>query len=193
MALATDRHDAEHGDMTASTLTRPAPTASRPHPRFAVEILLCGSPDRGDDGAPVAAGPLIARWLPADVRLKVVDTLDIDALLAIPLGAGIVIVDTAIGIEPGAIVSIPLNGLIGREDLRARSAQALAFPEVIGLTEMLRGRPLPGRIVAIGAARFGMGKPLSRRVRRALPDVVRATLAAVDLVRAPQAVATRTT
>jgi hydrogenase maturation protease len=171
--------------MTASLLTSPRRTATRARPQIAVEVLVCGSADRGDDGAPLAAAPLIAKQLSADVRLKVVGTLDIDALLAVPAGAGIVIVDAALGIEPGAIVSIPLTGLIGRDGLRARSSHALSFPEVIGLAELIRGVALSGRIVAIGATKFGLGKPMSRRVGIALPDLVRSTLEAVDLVRPP--------
>jgi hydrogenase maturation protease len=171
--------------MTASLLTSPAATTPRARARIAVEVLVCGSPDRGDDAAPLLAAPLIAKQLPADVRLKVIGLLDIDALLAIPAGAATVIVDAAVGIEPGAIVSMPLNGLIGRDGLRARSSHALSFPEVIGLAELLRGVPLSGRIVAIGATRFGLGKPMSRRVGMALPDLVRSTLEAIDQVRPP--------
>jgi hydrogenase maturation protease len=169
--------------MTTALVARRALAATGGRPQIAVEVLLCGSRNAGDDGVPLAVGPLIAKRLPADVRVKAVGTLDIDALLAVPSGAATVIVDSAVGIEPGAIVSIPLNGLIGHEGLRARSSHALAFPEVIGLAELMRGVPLSGRIVMIGATRFGPGKPVSKRVGLAFPELIRATLEAVDLVR----------
>ena len=152
---------------------------------MAVEVLVCGMADRGDDGAPIAAARLIALCLPSDVDLRVVGTLDVDALLAIPPRCGKVILDAAVGIEPGVIELIPLNGLIGRQDLRMRSSHALAFPEVLGLAGMMRGWPLSGVIVAIGVSRFAPGKPLSKRVAPALPALVRATLEAVDLARPP--------
>jgi hydrogenase maturation protease len=147
-----------------------------------VEILVCGSPDRGDDGAGLAVIPLVRAHLPANIGLKAVGLLDIDHLLAIPSGVGVVIVDAAIGIPPGQIVTMPLNGLIGRDDIHPRSSHALAFPEVIGVADMLRRTPLRGEIVAIGARQFGLGRPLSRRVATALPALATAILRAASLL-----------
>lgn len=168
----------------AARFGRPRPSRSQGwQPSVVVEILVCGSSDRGDDGAPAAAAPLIRKHLPPDVRLKVVGLLDIDDLLAVAPAAGVVIVDAAVGIAPGQIVTLPLTGWIGRDGLRPRSSHALAFPEVIGLAELIRGLPLPGQIVAIGANRFDLGQPLGRRVAAALPALVEATLDAVERVR----------
>jgi hydrogenase maturation protease len=152
-------------------------------PSVAVEVLVCGSPDRGDDGAPTAAAAVLRDRMPDDVRIRIVGHLDIDDLLAVPTGARVVIVDTAVGFRPGHIVELPLTGLVGREDgLRPRSSHALAFPEVIGLAELIRGCPVQGRIVAIGGMAFGLGASLSPRVARAIPALVAAVREAMDRV-----------
>ena len=153
-----------------------------------VEVLVCGAPDRGDDGAPIAAAALIGRHPVADVRVQVVGQLDIDDLLAVPAGAGVVIVDAAIGIHAGHILTLPLSGLIGREDsLHPRSSHALAFPEVVALAQFMRGRPFYGRVVVIGGCSFGLGAPYSRAVATALPALESAILEAVDEVRSAAA------
>jgi hydrogenase maturation protease len=147
----------------------------------AVEVLVCGSPDRGDDGAPIAAAALLRDRLPIDVRLRIVRQLDIDDLLHVPAGAGVVIVDAAKGIRPGRIIELPLSGLLSRQDrLRARSSHALAIPEVIGVADLIRGHPLRGRIVVIGGAEFGLGAPLSALVAEALPALVTAVVVAIN-------------
>jgi hydrogenase maturation protease len=150
----------------------------------AVEVLVCGSSDRGDDGAPIAASQRLRERLPPDVAVRVVGQLDVDDLLSIPPGAGVVIVDAATGIDPGAIVDLALTGLIGQQDrVRPRSSHALALPEVVGLAEMMRGRPLRGRIVAIGGAQFGLGEPFSGPVAAALRTLSDAIVDAVGQVR----------
>ena len=96
-----------------------SPTARRPSwrrsrarpPVAAVEVLICGSADRGDDGAPIAASRRLRDRLEDDVRMRVVGQLDIDDLLGVPAGAGVVIVDAATGLRRGQIVELPLNGL----------------------------------------------------------------------------------
>jgi hydrogenase maturation protease len=142
---------------------------------LAIEVLVCGSPDRGDDGAPIAAAALLCDELPSDVEIRMVGQLDIDDLLAVPAGARLVIVDAAVGIRPGQILELPLTGLVGRLDsLHPRSSHALAFPEVIGLAEVIRGRPFQGRIVVIGGMSFRLEAALSPRVEKAIPALVEA-------------------
>jgi hydrogenase maturation protease len=156
------------------------PGRSRPGmPSIATDVLVCGSSDRGDDGAPIAAAAALRADLPDDVRIRVVGRLDIDDLLDVPAGARVVIVDAAIGIRPGEIVELPLTGL-----LRPRSSHALAIPEVIGLAGLLRGRPLEGRVVVVGGVAFGLGASLSPSVARAIPALVRAIRDAVERDRA---------
>lgn len=149
-----------------------------------IEVLVCGAQDRGDDGAPIAAAALIGHHAVDDVRVHVVGQLDIDDLLAIPAGTGVVIVDAAIGIHAGHILTLPLSGLIGRDDgLHPRSSHALAFPEVVALADFMRGRPLCGRVVVIGGCSFGLGAPFSRAVATALPALGSAILDAAEAVR----------
>lgn len=150
-----------------------------------VEVLVCGAPDRGDDGAAIAAMPFLGDRVADDVQVRVIGELDIDDLLAIPTDAGVVIVDAAIGLRAGRIMELALGGLIGREDgPRPRSSHALAFPEVVGLADFMRGRPLHGRVVVIGGSAFGLGANLSGPVAAALPTLATAVLDAVDDVRA---------
>jgi hypothetical protein len=88
--------------------------------------------------------------------------------LSLRQGGGVVIVDAATGIDPATVLELPLRGFLGADAaVQGRSSHALAMPEVIGLAEMIRGRPLPGRIVVIGARRFTLGRPLTRRVSAA--------------------------
>lgn len=161
------------------------PTATARPASTVVEVLVCGSPDRGDDGAPIAASGLILGRLPSDAVVRVVGQLDVDDLLSVPPGAGVVIVDAATGIDPGRIVDLPLTGLIGQDVVQPRSSHALTLPEVVGLAEMLRGRPLRGRVVAIGGTRFGLGKPFSPTVASALQTLADAIVAAIDEARPP--------
>jgi len=150
----------------------------------AVEVLVCGSQDRGDDGAPIAIMGRLRERLPPDVQVRAVGQLDVDDLLSIPYGAGVVIVDAATGIDPGVIVDLALTGLIGQPDgVHPRSSHALTMPEVVGLAEMLRGRPLRGRIVAIGGAHFSLGSNFSRPVNASLEPLSEAIVKAVASVR----------
>lgn len=170
----------------SQVLARSAGSASllRGHQAVAVEVLVCGSSDRGDDGAPIAATGSLGTSLPSDVAVRTVGQLDIDDLLSIPRDAGVVVVDAATGIDAGAVVELPLSGLIGQaEQIHPRSSHALAIREVVGLAEMIRGRPFRGRIVAIGGSQFGLGRPFSRRVAAGLPTLATTILDAVEDVR----------
>lgn len=165
---------------------RRAPVMPTPEPgrTVAVEVLVCGSPDRGDDGAAIAAAALIGPHAGDDILIRVVGSLDIDDLLVVPVDTGVVIVDAGVGIRAGRIVELALTGLIGRDGgPRPRSSHALAFPDVISLADFIRGRPLCGRVVVIGGASFGFGAPFSRPVAAALPALAMAILDAVDDVR----------
>src|SRR5512138_2128920 len=112
---ALPRSERRRAVMTRALLAR-RPRPSRNGVAVAVEVLVCGSPDRGDDGAPLAVMGRLRDQLPPDVTIRPVGMLDVDDLLSIPRGAGVVIVDAATGIDPGAIVELALNGLIGRSD-----------------------------------------------------------------------------
>jgi hydrogenase maturation protease len=156
----------------------PEPLAT---PTAVVEILAGGSPDRGDDAAAIIAVGRLADLLPDDVRTRIVGQLDIDDLLAVPPGAGAVVADTAVGIDPGWIVEIPFSGLAGRDSgIRPRSSHALSIPETIGVASMIRGRPLEGIVVAIGGVDFALGEGMSWPVATGIDAF---SLAIVDAVR----------
>jgi Ni,Fe-hydrogenase maturation factor len=142
-----------HPFRTLRTLPRPT----------VIHLLVCGSQDRGDDGAPLLAASRIRANLPPDVRLKV---------------------DAATGIRSGSVVELPLSGLVDHAGaIRPRSSHALEIPEVVAVADMIRGQPLPGRVVAIGTRSFGLGKALSASVARAIPALSQAILDAIDHVR----------
>jgi hydrogenase maturation protease len=179
--------------VTTLVATRPSgrvPAAPDPAPEQTlraalVEVLACGNPDRGDDGAPLAALAGLAPDLPSDVTIRLVGQLGIDDLLAVPSGAGTVVVDTATGVDPGWVVEIPFIGFAGRASgIRARSSDALSRPETVGLASMIRGRPLLGKLVAIGGVSFGPGDALSWPVASGLCSFQVAIADAVDRVRA---------
>jgi len=175
IATAPDRTGAIVADQDLGSASGPA----------LVEVLACGDPDRRDDGAAFAALAGLAPDLPTGVTVRVVGQLDIDDLLAIPTGAGAVVVDTASGIDPGWVVEIPFIGFAGRESgIRARSSDALSRPETVGLASMIRGRPLIGVLVAIGGSSFGPGDQLSWPVASGLCSFRVAITDAIERVRA---------
>jgi hydrogenase maturation protease len=170
---------------TTTRLDRPVRPggASRRDVATTIDVLVCGSIDRGDDGAPLAASQLLEADPPPHARIHRIGQLDVDDLLAIAPGGGVVIVDAATGIDPGAILELPLRALLGTDAaVQPRSSHALAIPEVIGLADMIRGRPLAGRIVVIGARRFSLGRPLTRRVAKAVPGLAQAVRVAIERV-----------
>jgi len=156
-----------------------APVVSAPSDAL-VDVLLCGSPDRGDDGAALAAAVVLRSTLPPRARMRPVGQLDVEDLLAVPDAGGVVIVDAATGIAPGAVFALPLDRRI--PTVRTRSSHALAIPDMVELAATVRGRPVTGRIVVVGALHSGLGERLSDPVAAAIPRLVRTVAAAVDAV-----------
>lgn len=174
---------------TTPTIPRPDdPEAEGPDisaPTIHVDVLACGTPDRGDDGAAIIAGGRLADVVPDDVRIRIVGQLDIDDLLAVPTGAGAIVVDTAVGMDAGWIVEIPFSGLVGRDaGITPRSSHALSIPETVGVASIIRGRPLQGIVVAIGGVDFGYGEAISWPVATAMDAFVLAIADAIGRVRA---------
>jgi hypothetical protein len=152
-------------------------------PASFVDVLVCGAIDRGDEAAPQLACDLLEHDAEANIRVHRVRRLAVDDLIGIAVGSGVVVVDSATGIDPGVIVELPLDGLFADDTaLRPRSSHVLQMPEVIGLAAMIRGRPLPGRIVMIGARRFAPGGAVTRRVAAAVPSLSRAIAVAARSV-----------
>ena len=59
---------------------------SRPDIAATIDVLVCGSMDRGDDGAPLAAAQLLEAGAPLDARVQRIGQLDVDDLLSIAPG-----------------------------------------------------------------------------------------------------------
>ncbi len=137
-----------------------------------VPVLVCGEPERGDDALAFAA----VRALPdraarlADVRYC--GQLEVEALLELPLGTPCVIVDAAVGVRPGTVVTLPLERVAGRAAGGGpRSSHALPVEQVLALAAVLRGEPPSGTFVGMGGSSFGLGDPLSPAVAAALPEL----------------------
>lgn len=152
--LPTQRRDRPpHASLAPASDPPSAPGtgSGRPEPAISVELIACGQGAPGDAGAPsgAVAGLDDDRW--ADVEVRLVDRLTVDDLLAVPPEAGVVIVDSAAGLEPGWVVELPLRALADAPTgVRTRSCAALQEPVTVGVASMIRGRPLVGTIVLIG-------------------------------------------
>jgi hydrogenase maturation protease len=155
-----------------------------------VRILVCGTADRGDDGAALAAIAHILPALPQEIcsRIEVRRCPQLDAADFVDVGAGetCLIVDTAIGIPPGSIVVVPISELASRvPTIAPRSSHALPMEQVLLVAKAIRGSLPEGRFIGIGGKWFGYGGRFSRAVRAGLPDL-EATLRAelVSITRA---------
>jgi len=136
-----------------------------------VRLLVCGNADRGDDGAALSAVATLLPSLPAAMleRLEVrrCGHLRVEDLLDVPEGEICVLVDAAMGIAPGHVVSMPIDAITA--DITTptpRSSHELPIDGVLEAARAQRPGGLPGgTFVGIGGRRFGYGRPLSRSVR----------------------------
>ena len=136
-----------------------------------VRLLVCGNADRGDDGAALSAVATLLPSLPSALleRLEVrrCGHLRVEDLTDVPAGELAVVVDAAVGIPPGHVVTLPIRQILADAGSPApRSSHELPIDQVLGLADVLRPGGLPGgTFVGIGGRRFGYGRPLSRSVR----------------------------
>ncbi len=136
-----------------------------------VRLLVCGNADRGDDGAALSAVATLLPSLPAALleRLEVrrCGHLRVEDLTDVPAGEVAVVVDTAVGIPPGHVVTLSISEILADPaSPTPRSSHELPIDQVLGLAQVLRPGGLPtGTFVGIGGRRFGYGRPLSRSVR----------------------------
>lgn len=141
-----------------------------------VRLLVCGNADRGDDGAALSAVATLLPTLPTALleRLEVrrCGQLRVEDLLDITPGEVAVIVDAAVGVPPGHVVTMTIRDIASATGSPApRSAHELPIDQVLGLAATLRTGGLPaGTFIGIGGRRFGYGRPLSRSVRLAMPS-----------------------
>jgi hydrogenase maturation protease len=152
-------------------------------PRPSVRILVCGSADRGDDGAALSAVAHLLPRLDSAVRQRLevrrCDQLDATDVIDVADGEACVVLDTVVGVEPGAVVELPLGDLAGLASVAPRSSHALPIQEVLGIAEAVRGGLPPGRFVGIGGKWFGYGTTRSRAVRDGMPEFERRAASAI--------------
>jgi hydrogenase maturation protease len=159
--------------------TRTGRRTARPRGTIAVDVLACGRPGCGDDALGTVVAGALGTLLSSETTVRVVGRLGIDDLLGLAPSAGVVVVDTVDGVRGGRVVRMPLDEVVAHaDDVRLRGSAALAFPEVLGLTGMIRGHPLRGEVVLVGGVHYGAGSDLSPSVRRAVPKAVAAVRAA---------------
>jgi hydrogenase maturation protease len=143
-----------------------------------IRLLVCGSADRGDDGAALYAVAHLLPRLTPDLRqrLAVRRCLQLDAVDLIDVGPGesCIVLDTVVGVAPGEVVEIPLADLVTREGITPRSSHALPIEQVLGITAAVRGALPPGTFVGIGGKWFGFGQLQSRALRQGMPAFERA-------------------
>ena len=148
-----------------------------------VRLLVCGSAERGDDGAALSAVATLLPTLPSALleRLEVrrCGQLRVEDILDIPAGEVALVVDAAVGVPPGHVVALPISDIASMLGTPApRSSHELPIDQVLSLAATLRTGGLPsGTFVGIGGRRFGYGRPLSRSVRLAMPGFQRAIAA----------------
>lgn len=163
-----------------------------PHPT--VRLLVCGTADRGDDGAALAAVARLLPALPDDLRSTIevhrcgqLDPLDLVAPDG-ACGAVSVVLDTVVGVEPGSVVTLPLSRLGsptagGAGAPTPRSTHALAPDAVVRLAEAIADEPVEGTFIGIGGRWFGYGQRFSRDVTAGLPAFEAAILFELERLR----------
>ncbi len=140
-----------------------------------VRLLVCGNADRGDDGAALSAVatllPTLAASLLERLEVRRCGQLRVEDLLDVRPGEVTVVVDAAVGVPPGHVVSLPISDIAATMGTAApRSSHELPIDQVLSLAGTLRAGGLPsGTFIGIGGRRFGYGRPLSRSVRLAMP------------------------
>lgn len=140
----------------------------------AVRVLVCGERLRGDDGAARHAVETLDTETLALVEIVEVGQLSVEALLDVSEGTALVVVDAAVGPAPGSVVTLPLDEVGQRHGALPASSHALPPDQVIGIAAEMRGSPLRGSFVGIGAVEFAFGARLSPPVEAGLPTFVTA-------------------
>lgn len=134
-----------------------------------IRLLVCGSADRGDDGAAVSAVAHVLPRLDASVRqqLEVRRCIQLDALdlINVAENEACLVLDTVVGVEPGAVVELGFDELADRATCAPRSSHALPIDQTLGIARAVRGGLPRGGFVGIGGKWFGFGGMRSRALR----------------------------
>jgi hydrogenase maturation protease len=143
-------------------------------------VLVCGSPDRGDDAAGLRATELLGDDVRSVAEIRVVGQLGIEHLIDRAPGAAVLVVDAAVGLAPGLVRRISFAELAsGARSPVPRSSHELPIPEVVGIAELIAG-PLTGGLVVIGGLDFSLGETPSPAVRDGLGRFAREIEAAIE-------------
>jgi Ni,Fe-hydrogenase maturation factor len=170
-------------------------------------VLACGDELRGDDGVALAVVGALPPAVLARAEVRIVRAVEVEDLVALPVGSRVVIIDAVAGPTPGQLVEIELAALHGRApdratpdagassapdaavkhprtpgapDVSPTSSHQLPFPEVVALAGLLRNAPLEGRFVGVGIESVAFGSGLSRPVAAAVPALAEAVARAVQ-------------
>jgi hydrogenase maturation protease len=142
-----------------------------------VRVLVCGNLDRCDDGAAIWAVShmLSGRATNELPGLTVVrcGQLNVEDLLDGSVGSPVLIVDTAVGVPPGGVVTLDFDQLLAHpKQIAPHSSHALPIDQVIGVARELSDGPIDGLFVGIGAHDLGYGTKLSLPVQVAIAEFV---------------------
>jgi hydrogenase maturation protease len=155
-----------------------------------VRILVCGTADRGDVGAAVAAISHVLPGLPDALRCRLeirrCQQLDVTDLIDIGPGEAVIVIDTVVGVEAGQVVTMPLEQLARHPaGVAPRSSHALSIDDALLIAEVVRGSLPAGVFVGIGGKWFGYGPRFSRAVKASLPEYGAAIQRAIEDLLAP--------
>lgn len=139
-------------------------------------ILVCGNVDRCDDGAASWAISHMLPGMPSDdlpgIAVVHCGQLNIEDLIDCP-EAALLIVDTAVGVQPGRVVTLDFDTLLAHpKQIAPHSSHALPIDQIIGVARELAKTPIDGLFVGIGADDLGYGERLSRPVRESMGEFV---------------------
>lgn len=154
-----------------------------------LRLLVCGSADRGDDGAALNAVAHVLPRLGPEVRqhLEVRRCVQLDAtdLIEVADDEACLVLDTVVGIDPGRVVELELDDLADRATFAPRSSHALPIDQTLGLARAVRGSLPRGLFVGIGGKWFGFGQVRSRALRDGMGAFEQAIEAAIASLAEP--------
>jgi hydrogenase maturation protease len=159
--------------------------------RTKVTVLVCGSPDRGDDAAAMQAVELLRPETRRRADVRIVGQLGVEQLVDRRSDGAVIVVDAALGLAPGRVARLSFAEL--RSGVRSpvpRSSHELPIPEVVGIAELIGG-PLVGGLVVIGGLDFSLGAGLSPQVREGLAEFAHQIAHAIEDVPFPRGDARR--
>jgi len=159
-------------------------SASQPVTR-PVRVLVCGERLRGDDAAALLAVEALPAGVCALAEIIEVGQLEIESVMDVPDGVALIVVDAAVGVGPGEVVTMPLAAVAQPGAVGPWSTHSMPPDQVIALGGALRGSLPVGVFVGIGVAEFGLGEELSPAVQSGLAAFVDAIATAIRKLAAP--------